>query len=96
VTFHSLRRTYASLLAEGGAKYGYTMSQIGHKSAKLTLEVYTDADNRRDSANEHIGTLLRAPEWAQTGTNLLAAASNGSDRLNAGQSESPEVAEETS
>ena len=41
------------------------MAQIGHKSAKLTLEVYTDADNRRDHANEQIGTLLRTPEWAQ-------------------------------
>jgi len=47
VTFHSLRRTYASLLAEAGADSGYTMSQIGHKSARLTLEVCTDAGNRR-------------------------------------------------
>jgi hypothetical protein len=83
-----------SLLAERGAKYGYTMSQIGHKSARLTLEVYTDADNRRDGANEQIGTLLRTPEWAQTGTNLLEA-SNGSDRLNGKAVESREETRET-
>ena len=61
VTFHSLRRTYASLLAEAGADSGYTMSQIGHKSAKLTLEVYTDVGNTRHGANERLGRLLRTP-----------------------------------
>jgi hypothetical protein len=42
--------TYASLLAEARADTAYTKSQIGQKSAKLTLEVYTDAGNRRHSA----------------------------------------------
>ena len=69
VTFHSLRRTYASLLAEAGADAAYTKAQIGHKSAKLTLEVYTDVGNRRHGANERVGALLRGPETAQNGTN---------------------------
>jgi hypothetical protein len=33
-----LRHRPASLLAEAGADSGCTMSQIGHKSAKLTVE----------------------------------------------------------
>jgi integrase len=69
VTFHSLRRTYASLLAEAGADAAYTKAQIGHKSAKLTLEVYTDVGNRRHGANERVGTLLRGLEAAHNGTN---------------------------
>jgi integrase len=69
VTFHSLRRTYASLLAEAGADAAYTKAQIGHRSAKLTLEVYTDVGNRRHGANERVGALLRGPETAQNGTN---------------------------
>lgn len=69
VTFHSLRRTYASLLAEAGADAAYTKAQIGHRSAKLTLEVYTDVGNRRHGANETVGMLLRAVETAHNGTN---------------------------
>ena len=76
----ALRRTYASLLAEAGADSGYTMSQIGHKSAKLTLEVYTDVGNRRHGANERLGRLLRTPEWAQIGTNPADSPTNGSDQ----------------
>jgi hypothetical protein len=82
-------------MADVGAKYGYTMAQIGHKSAKLTLEVYTDADNRGDSANEQIGTLLRTPEWAQTGTNLPGGGRNGSSRQEVEEAGNAEAAEET-
>ena len=68
VTFHSLRRTYASLLAEEGADAAYTKAQIGHKSAKFTLEVYTDVGKRRHGANERVGALLRRLQSAQNGT----------------------------
>ena len=37
---HSLRRTFASLLYEAGASPAYVMSQMGHTSASLALEVY--------------------------------------------------------
>jgi integrase len=77
VTFHSLRRTYASLLAEAGADAAYTKAQIGHKSAKLTLEVYTDVGNRRHGANERVGTLLRGFESAHNGTNTAATTDQG-------------------
>ncbi len=33
-------------MAERGADMAYTKQQIGHRSAKLTLEVYTDAAER--------------------------------------------------
>ncbi len=74
-TFHSLRRTYASLLAEHGADPAYMKAQIGHRSAKLTLEIYTDVGNRRHGANERVGMLLRDRETALTGTELPLAAS---------------------
>jgi integrase len=76
-TFHSLRRTYASLLAEHGADAAYTKAQIGHKSAKLTLEVYTDVGIRRHGANEQVGTLLRGLETAHNGTNPTEGGQHG-------------------
>ena len=69
-----------------------TMSQIGHKSAKLTLEVYTDVDNRRHGANERLGRLLRAPEWAQIGTNLADSPTNGSHQATTDEAKTPETA----
>jgi integrase len=35
VAFHSLRRTYASLMAERGEAPAYVMRQIGHRNARL-------------------------------------------------------------
>jgi integrase len=59
-TFHSLRRTYATLMAEMGADPAYTMRQIGHRKAAFTLSVYTDVKARRDAANRRLGALLRS------------------------------------
>ena len=73
VTFHSLRRTYASLMAENGADAAYTMAQIGHKTASMTLGVYTDVGNRQHPANERLGSLLRGAEVAHSGTNPAGA-----------------------
>jgi integrase len=44
VTNHSLRRTFASLLYEAGASPAYVMSQMGHTSSALALEVYAPQD----------------------------------------------------
>lgn len=49
VTFHSLRRTFASLCAEAGADPAWTAAQIGHVDPRLTIAVYTDVRNRRES-----------------------------------------------
>jgi integrase len=48
VTFHSLRRTYASLCAEAGVDVAWTAEQIGHVDPRLTIAVYTDVRNRRE------------------------------------------------
>jgi integrase len=69
VTFHSLRRTYASLMAENGADAAYTMAQIGHKTPAMTLAVYTDPSTKAHQAIETLGTLLRGTETAHNGTN---------------------------
>ncbi len=58
VTFHSLRRTYARLMAETGADPRYTMRQIGHTRAEFTLAVYTDVGDRRHTANAALGDLV--------------------------------------
>ncbi len=74
VSFHSLRRTYASLMAEAGADPAYTMRQIGHRKSSFTLDVYTDVKTRRDAANARLGALLVGAEKAQKGANGESAA----------------------
>jgi integrase len=68
-TFHSLRRTYASLMVEAGADPAYTMKQIGHRRSSFTLEIYTDVKTRRDAANERLGALLAGEQKAHKGAN---------------------------
>src|SRR5206468_3839829 len=68
VTFHSLRRTYASLAAEAGADPAWTAAQIGHARSRFTLDVYTDVRNRKRSHAERIGALIRGDDWAPLGT----------------------------
>lgn len=67
VTFHGLRRTYATLMAESGADTAYTMRQIGHTKAAFTLEIYTQVKGRRDAANERLGALLAPDLVVQNG-----------------------------
>jgi integrase len=67
MTFHSLRRTYATLMAQAGVDQRYTMRQIGHRSAALTLEVYTDVSDRKHDGNARLGELLLGPDLAPTG-----------------------------
>jgi integrase len=45
---HVFRRTYATLMIEAGASPRYVQRQLGHGSAKLTLEVYTRVSESRD------------------------------------------------
>lgn len=69
VTFHSLRRTYASLMAEAGADARYTMHQIGHTRAEFALAVYTDVGDRKHAANGRLGAMLLG-DWAVTGSEM--------------------------
>jgi integrase len=69
VTNHSLRRTFASLLYEAGASPAYVMSQMGHTSAALALEVYARKMERTRDTGARMDALIRGADWAQTGTN---------------------------
>jgi integrase len=68
ITNHSLRRTYASLLYEAAASPAYVMSQMGHTSAALALEVYAKKMARSRDTGERVA-LLRAGDWAQKAAN---------------------------
>jgi integrase len=68
VTNHSLRRTFASLLYEAGASPAYVMSQMGHTSSALALEVYTKVMERKRDTGERLDALLRGADWAPMGT----------------------------
>ena len=51
-------RTYASLAAEAGIDPAWTAAQIGHRDARYTLNVYTDACHRRENPAVRIGALV--------------------------------------
>jgi integrase len=69
ITFHSLRRTYASLRCACGDDVAYTSSQIGHEDARFTLRVYTQATKRRERlSGAHLRAYDRAIDWARMGT----------------------------
>jgi integrase len=69
ITNHALRRTFASLLYEAGASPAYVMSQMGHTSSALALEVYAKKMQRQRDTGQRMDALVRAADWAQTGTN---------------------------
>jgi integrase len=43
LTFHSLRRTYASLRCVCGDDVRYTADQLGHEDPRFTMRCYTQA-----------------------------------------------------
>jgi integrase len=70
VTFHSLRRTYASLRCACGDDVRYAADQLGHEDPRFTLRVYAQATKRRDRlAKPQRDAYDAAIEWAQMGTN---------------------------
>ena len=75
ITNHALRRTFASLLYEAGASPAYVMSQMGHTSSALALEVYAKKMQRERDTGKRMDALVRAADWAQTGTNDAEAGS---------------------
>ena len=78
VTFHSLRRTYATLAAEAGIDPAWTAAQIGHKRSRFTLDVYTDVGNRRNAPAERIGELIRTSEAGITAVKAETPSAVGS------------------
>jgi integrase len=69
ITNHTCRRTFASLLYEAGASPAYVMAQMGHTSSALALEVYAKKMERQRDTGARMDALIRAADWAQTGTN---------------------------
>jgi len=63
VTNHTLRRTFASLLYEAGASPAYVMSQMGHASSALALEVYAKKMERKRDTGARMDALIRGAEW---------------------------------
>jgi integrase len=70
VTFHSLRRSYASLRCACGDDVRYTADQLGHEDPRFTLRDYAQATKRRDRlTGAHLKAYDRALDWARMGTN---------------------------
>ena len=70
LTFHGLRRTYASLRCVCGDDVRYTADQLGHEDPRFTLRVYTQATKRRDRlSGAHLKAYDLALDWARMGTN---------------------------
>jgi integrase len=69
VTNHTLRRTFASLLYEAEASPAYVMSQMGHTSSALALEVYAKVMERKRDTGERMDALIRGADWAAMGSN---------------------------
>ena len=65
VTNHTLRRTFASLLYEAGASPAYVMSQMGHTSSGLALEIYAKKMERSRDTGARIDALIKAADWGQ-------------------------------
>ena len=68
-TAHTLRRTCASLMFEAGASPAFVMSQLGHVSAAMSLEVYARMMSRDRDTGARIDALVRGVDEAQVGTN---------------------------
>jgi integrase len=69
VTFHSLRRTYASLRCACGDDVRYVADQLGHEDPRFTLRVYAQATKRRDRlAKPQRDAFDLALDWARMGT----------------------------
>jgi integrase len=50
ITFHSLRRTYASLRCASGDDIRYTSSQLGHTDVRFTMATYAQGDEATGAA----------------------------------------------
>lgn len=69
VTFHGLRRTFASLRCACGDDVHLTADQLGHEDARFTLRVYAQGTKRRERmAKPHRDAFDRAIEWAAMGS----------------------------
>ena len=69
LTFHGLRRTYASLRCVCGDDVRYTADQLGHEDPRFTLRCYAQASKRRERmAQPQCEAFDAAIEWAAMGS----------------------------
>ena len=86
---HVFRRTYATLMIEAGAPPRYVQRQLGHGSARLTLEVYTRVSDSQDRAtlgrafDDLMAGAVPAEARSATGYPELATISDADPRLEA-------------
>jgi integrase len=70
ITFHSLRKTYASIRFACGDDIVYVAAQGGWKDVRTLMKVYAKATKRRERlSGAHLRAFDRAIEWARMGTN---------------------------
>jgi len=83
VTPHTLRHTYIRLMLEAGASVPYVQSQVGHRDASTTLNVYADVLKRREHSHfsEAFDKLMRdaVPSSANNGAAGQTRSPSGSD-----------------
>ena len=77
---HALRHTFASLLFEAGATVPYVMAQLGHADPKVTLGIYAHVLRRKGDTGERLDALVRAADWAATGSDPSDARPVGAGR----------------
>jgi integrase len=83
ITPHSLRVTFVSLCFMAGRDPAWVMGQVGHKDARLTLEIYTRTMQRKRIDRALVWKLMRfadePEEWPGFGRNgPLSGLSGGS------------------
>ena len=61
----------------------------------MRTRILYPAIERAHAANDQVGTLIRTPDWAQTGTKTPDTSAEDSDGREPGEAESREIAEET-
>lgn len=75
-TFHSLRRTYAALLAELGEHPAITAAH-GHRDPRMTLRIYTDVTGMRPQT--HLDGLLAQGDWRHSSRGPMSPARSADD-----------------
>jgi len=69
LTFHGLRRTYASLRCVCGDDVRYAADQLGHEDPRFTLRCYAQASKRRERmAKPQRDAFDAAIQWAAMGS----------------------------
>lgn len=69
LTPHSLRRTFASILAALGEPMPSVIRQLGHTDPTLTLRIYAHDMGRGDDERDRLKALVEGRDWGTLGDN---------------------------